>query len=476
MGKGAIWYVPEKAVAGVFAAETKRPIRVKGGFVTCRLEDGRWVSPSVFKRLTGYMPSEQRDAAAELRKTAEGAAVELDNSPVSGFEVVSWEENPYQYATSDYKITGDVVVSDPRGFAVAVSTASFFETLKAAGKGMDGMRLKGEFVYAWRRDGADRSVRLLPVPSREYDEAVRWAAEKKAEIAGKRAAEKFVKAKDLVPGRVYMGVAGLKGPHMYLGVIDTYSRSCHVDAVRNGKYDVKEFAEKEKNQSRQKWIKEVPTSVGKHVFYDMNDGTETPYAVRSSVDRMFSEEVPLPKAVLYSDKSVTATYETVMADVRTSPVFNRIDLSSVGEEAMDFGCFELALEGWELTRGRIKPLRPDGRARSAYPFGEISPAAFKTLDGRWVRVKETSYYGESHAPREHNWEVVDLAGGGRVARLGWRTVFGGVAEYRNTRVDRLFEIVRPAVRVMRFENGEPVRQEHAMHFYPEDIERKAYQA
>ena len=98
-------FIPEKVTLGKFKDYA---------FLTCKFNDEKWVSPSVFERLCGYKPHTQRDSKKELKKAIFNVVDVIDNEPTKGFRFVSYGGNVY--GISDFNDSGNVILRDPRGF------------------------------------------------------------------------------------------------------------------------------------------------------------------------------------------------------------------------------------------------------------------------------------------------------------------------------------------------------------------------
>ena len=78
-------FVPSDIVLGMF----------ESAFATCKYKYDKWLGPSIFKRLCGYAPHDQRDPEQQLKKTIYNAVVTIPNDPVEGFKYFEHNENVY---------------------------------------------------------------------------------------------------------------------------------------------------------------------------------------------------------------------------------------------------------------------------------------------------------------------------------------------------------------------------------------------
>lgn len=432
------------------------------GFVTCRFKYDQWVSSDIFERLTKYRPSTQRDSAAQLRKYAAGVVSEFDNAPTAGFRLVSWGGNPCGYSMTRYDFSGDVVLLDPRGFLVALQLDRFFETLSMCGGSVSEYVLPGEFVYGWSHQ--DKSLALVPTAYQRYEE---WKAASDACMGRSSGRRVGVPKRDMSPGKVYRGEGVLKGDWMYVGVYDTYSAACHMDAYDNGGvYNVGAAMDKESGMLREKWRHVVwPTTKGKMVFYSMRPDKQQ-YAVRSDVSGVFQREIP-PREdgtyaddsgevyMMYSDPSRPATLANVLDDVASSPAFNKIRFTAKPVLApMPFEAFSRALSN--------QPSRfpTDVHGNRSFIF---------TSAGRYVKVQWSNWYANSLPVIK----VFDIGSASSApswtGRLRVYSVsYGSVAA--------AYGRLSPEYPEYTFENGRPVRPEHAVAFAPQDVRKKADRA
>lgn len=471
------YFIPDSVSVGMFGigcsadrAGTEMTPHTVGeyGFVTCRFRYDQWVSPGVFERLTKYKPSNQRDRAAQLRKSVDGSVSEFENGPVSGFKIVAWHANPYDFCTKDYDRSGDVVLEDPRGFMVSLGQDQFFESLKMSGGNVSGHVLSGEFVYGW--ENHTKGLTLVPVSHPEYPGWKKASDACRVKDRGGAAVSK----KDLVPGRVYRAVKVLKGDWMYVGVVDTYSQACHADAFdNNGRYSVDEFVERESGVLREKWHTVWPTTRGKLVFYSMSSQAQQ-YVVRTDVSGVFSCEVrPKPDGtyagedgtayMMYSDRTKPVTFENVKDDMSSSPAFTKIRFTSDPKfRPTPFGAFELDFNGvWREPR--------------VFPFVTRSAAAIVRSGGKYVKLA-----GHCGSGTLRNYTMFDVSATtslpsrgtgfvGRPASRGWGIYAGGGVPTGYVSASGLYSRLSPEYPAYEFENGKAVRPEHAVVFVPHAI-------
>lgn len=190
-------YRPSKFTIGYGDGETENGLKIKIGYPTCKwLREGKWTELGRFSSYTGgYKPHQQRDAEKQLKKDLGLKIEELDNVPISGFQVV---EVHHGYASNDHFIR----VRDPRGFCLALD-ARFIEDvllkwhLGISGNGM----IEGKWFYLWS-DGNFSGIKPeSELAIVQVDDSVLDSQEKKL---------KSYTVEDLVVGTVY-DMASAKG-------------------------------------------------------------------------------------------------------------------------------------------------------------------------------------------------------------------------------------------------------------------------
>ena len=308
--KDISYFIPNTVVVG---KQSDTP-----AFVTCRFKYESWLSPSVFERLTGFKPTNQRDREAQLRKAVTDAVTEVENIPTEGFRLVSWRQNPYGFVGSKYKYIDYAVLADPRGFSFALPGRTFVSMLIGSGGNMSDCVLKGKFVYAWNQA---KSLTLISENNPNY---IKWKTASDAMSDKKNMPSvPAVSKRELVPGKVYRAAKILSGDWMYVGVFDTYSPACHQWAYdHGGKYDIDKFISDESGMLREKWRTVWPTAKRKMIFYSMTPQMQQ-YVMRSDITGVFSHEVDYPDCTMYNS-SLPATFENVLDDVSRNPGFQKI--------------------------------------------------------------------------------------------------------------------------------------------------------
>ena len=190
-------YRPSKFTIGYGDGETEDGLKIKKGYPSCKwLREGKWTELGRFSSYTGgYKPHQQRDAEKQLKKDLGMKTEELDNNPISGFQVV---EAYHGYASNDHFIR----VRDPRGFCLSLDERFIEDVLLKWHLGISGNgEIEGKWFYLWE-DGCFSGIRpeseLVNV---QVDDLVLDSQEKNL---------KSYTIEDLVVGTVY-DMASAKG-------------------------------------------------------------------------------------------------------------------------------------------------------------------------------------------------------------------------------------------------------------------------
>lgn len=190
-------YRPSKFTIGYGDGETKDGLKIKRGYPTCKwLREGKWTELGRFSSYTGgYKPHQQRDAEKQLKKDLGLKIEELDNEPISGFQLV---EAHHGYASNDHFIR----VRDPRGFCLALDARFVEDVLLKWHLGISGSgEIEGKWFYLWK-DGCFSGIRP------ESELASVQVDDSKLDVQDKKL--KNYTIEDLVVGTVY-DMASAKG-------------------------------------------------------------------------------------------------------------------------------------------------------------------------------------------------------------------------------------------------------------------------
>lgn len=190
-------YRPSKFTIGYGDEKTEDGLKIKKGYPSCKwLREGKWTELGRFSSYTGgYKPHQQRDAEKQLKKDLGLKIEELDNSPISGFQIV---EAHHGYTSYDHFIR----VRDPRGFCLALD-ARFIENvilkwrLSISGSG----EIEGKWFYLWKDGYFSGIMPESELANVQVDDSVLDSQEKKL---------KSYTIEDLVVGTVY-DMASAKG-------------------------------------------------------------------------------------------------------------------------------------------------------------------------------------------------------------------------------------------------------------------------
>lgn len=436
--KDVFCFIPKEVVAGKRVA--------KPAFVTCRFMYEHWLSPSVFERLTGFRPTNQRDRAAQLKKAVTDVVAEIENVPTEGFRLVSWTRNPYEFVGAEHKFTDYAVIADPRGFEFAVLWPSFYDIVSSCGGNMSGGVLSGKFVYAWRND-ASKTLTLVSECDPRYAE---WKTASDASAEKKKSdAPPTISKRELVPGKVYRAAKVLSGDWMYVGVFDAYSAACHQWAYdHDGVYNVDKFISDESGMFREKWRMIWPTARGKMVFYSMKPQMQQ-YVMRSDISGIFSGEAPPAQCTMYNSP-LPATLENVLDDISRNPGFQRIDFSGGhGVVSMPFNVFKFWFGNEymaEFDRGMYFPF-----------YNKLRHCMVQTREGYILKIIQES--------RSSTWITYNLT---KIAKdpLHRASLYKtwGYASY-----EQMYNIIQPVCEEFKFENGKRVDPVFSSSFCPKDM-------
>ena len=307
-------FIPEKVTLGRFKDYA---------FLTCKFNDEKWVSPSVFERLCGYKPHTQRDSKKELKKAIFNVVDVIDNEPTKGFRFVSYGGNVY--GISDFNDNNNVILRDPRGFDFPVTLNEFFGLLEANGGNLkDNVLDNIECVYAWSSGKTWRY--LLPTSSPRYakvlENSKRWH--------GKMKDGAYLTKKDLVVGHVYNGDPDkMPGKFMYMGTHDIYSKDFQMYAFSKQSYDAFPFAAKDSQditgESKMVFYKLGATGKGENgCLYSYR--ADEPYNMKSSFSKLIVDEDPNEDGSSFEmyNSTLKCTYANIKADMEESLLFNKM--------------------------------------------------------------------------------------------------------------------------------------------------------
>ena len=183
-------YCPSKFTIGYGDEETEDGLKIKKGYPSCKwLREGKWTELGRFSSYTGgYKPHHQRDAEKQIKKDLGLKIEELDNNPISGFQVV---EAHHGYSSNDHCIR----VRDPRGFTLNLDARFIEDVLLKWHLGISGSGIiEGKWFYLWT-DGCFSGIRPeSELANVQVDDSMLDTQEKKL---------KRYTVEDLVVGTVY---------------------------------------------------------------------------------------------------------------------------------------------------------------------------------------------------------------------------------------------------------------------------------
>ena len=183
-------YCPSKFTIGYGDGETEDGLKIKKGYPSCKwLREGKWTELGRFSSYTGgYKPHYQRDAEKQINKDLGMKIEELDNNPISGFQIV---EAHHGYSSNDHCIR----VRDPRGFTLNLDARFIEDVLLKWHLGISGSGIiEGKWFYLWT-DGCFSGIRPeSELANVQVDDSMLDTQEKKL---------KRYTVEDIVVGTVY---------------------------------------------------------------------------------------------------------------------------------------------------------------------------------------------------------------------------------------------------------------------------------
>ena len=393
MSKYSIRYdfVPSDVVLGMFDGDY--------AFVTCKYKYDKWLALSIFKRICGYAPHDQRDSEMQLKKTIYNAVSTIANEPVEGFKYVDHNENLYSLTYHDEECH-DMTIEDPRGFKVSVTAENFYYMLEKCGFNMkNGVFAGHKFAYAW----IDKDSRFMIVDA-ESDKFKKIREESIA-LKDKVDNKKFLTKSKLEVGKVYKGTEKMPGKWVYLGTHDVYDSRYHLNALNNSEF---RYLTKEEVKAKSKIDSNVAEFLKEKrvVFYNLEGkGDKMPYLMLSSLSKHIDCEVneDLTKHMMLHNGVFPATYENLAADMSKNPLFNMIDLSTYKPHAKklsieEFNKLFAAMYSNHVKYHSIKTLFP---FECGYSYSDC-PKVWSNVYNRVVELHLGSTYYNSG---NNNWSM-----------------------------------------------------------------------
>jgi hypothetical protein len=453
------FFAPNEIAIGLFDFNSNI-----SGFPTCRYMDKGWLKTSTFKRLTkGYMPTQMKDPELQLKKTLYNKVLTLNNDPVEGFYITGLTGNIYGYLTHDYKYSyGDVIITDPRGFQVGIAVKDFIKIL--ASSNISNGKLVGKYFYVWSTD-EQHYFTLIKEGTAEFENAI--GCRKNFESL-ERPKDKSVKKKELIIGCAYTAKKVLTGDWIYAGIYPTYSGKCHIAAFDNNKYDIPAAIENEKKWSSTGYYTQFKTSINKMIFFPDKVDYKYPWVARSDISGIFKNKTKLPSyfnLIDLSSKNVSPTLESINNAISVSPAFQRIDFKRFKYEnkwePLDFEVFNYIFS----LNNNIKITQ--------FPFDKSYNLIIKsnnthsTYNNCWIKLGIDRGWSAKNDITE--WFVWNLS---EIKRLKINNYSLNLFSYKNKYTlshNDMYQLIKPLVPIMYFENGYKVPQQIALKFVPKEI-------
>ena len=259
-------WLPDKIIVGKYDGSVDH--REYGrkelcGFVTCRYKNEKWAAANKFEELCGYKPNTQKDSKKELMKAIENKVDEFENVPVSGFELVSWQENIYCRGNSRRAYEyGFIVLRDPRGFCIEVDENDFMCMLL---NDCDGNLENGKLPKAYSYVFSSTGFLLVAEDSKHYQEAKSYTelhVQRQKAITAHRKTHKL----ELKVGHFYDDKKGDRR-WLYLGKMDWFSQKAWKD-FRNSRFC---------SRYSSKWLYEELLDLQRGFGYHRTDDTKWPW-------------------------------------------------------------------------------------------------------------------------------------------------------------------------------------------------------
>jgi len=375
--------------------------------------------------------------------------------------------NIYGYNTSEYSSvnSGDIVLSDPRGFDFGMKPKDFARLMASAE--ISGGTLVGRYAYARSEDS---SVILLNEKSPDFRRAV------SARENFRKIKPVCVKKKELKIGHAYKAVKVLKGNWIYAGIYDTYSSECHMAAFDCGKYDIDSAIENEKDKTSLNYFINFKTSTGRMVFFPAEFNAKQPWISRTNISGIFEKETKCPQVFRFFDSppvGVPPTVRSIENAIAFNPAFQRIDFARFRVEneweQLDFEIFDSVLKYYRVQDKFM-----------TFPFnGYYCYAIFKASRGFsgsdilkkysdcWLKVTEDGFTYKTDMAR--SWRVINLSSALASKKAETYCSKSDLDVYKNITNEKFYSLINPVVPKLYFENGNKVPQHIAMMFVPADI-------
>lgn len=440
--RSSVDFIPNTVVGG-------RMKNGNGAFLTCKYKMKKWVGEGVFTRITGgYKPHLQRDTTIELKKAIADSAFEFDNVPTSGFKFKGYALN--YYSINEFNHRYNVLLTDPRGFDVAISSEEFFGILSLTGGNMRDFTIENfECVYAW--NNVSSRTFLMSTSDPKYAKLKKQSEE---DIAFKDNT-KYITASKLEVGKCYEGSAFFKGKYVYCGKMDVLSDTARKIAIREQSYSIVDVLAKSSADE---------TGKDKFVFYKLGENGDfhysKPFVSRSGISKCFIHETTWnPRDYKMFDGSGDCTLENIMNALAESPIFNKIDFvkSFRDTELMPRDLFSGALDGYHYNASHDK-------ANAFWPYGIWSAKdvcmsrAFGNIP---VKIVESNSFASKHFKVMKVCKIDD--GSDRYYSYAEKEL-----KMCAHCIDTLYQLVLPASPVIYYTSGKKMPQRYAMFFVPSE--------
>ena len=481
-------FIPDKLIFGKFKEEIENPIDSQDSYETylaipsCRYKNSNWTQVSRFSSLTGFKPNVQRDAEKELNKAVLNTCEEIENVPTSGFKIVSFHDNPYNYCGIPYKYKGDAVIYDPRGFTIQINLEHLARMIEENDGDMTNFELtKVKYVYIAAKDG----ITLIPYDSKRCQDILKAQAE--ASANGKPI---YVKPSQFEVGHAYLTsdcftTKYFKNPagiYIYAGRHDTYSPQVIHHALANCKYP-EYLADFKKNHNSWSAEGEACYEKGYVFFLAQSNGKKISelsldemILIVDSPSKLFCKEVEIDSKWKFPiDKTSPMNIKTINDFMSSCPYFTKIDLNRLFTQyalkPMSFRNFARAVIATNSSNFyRDKGLDKDTTIKP-YPFtyGNYNNICLLSLKYSILgKLSSDAYYSSSTFPTQVEMKDLDALSKRKIhtlvklirssednnsSRYYWRESGHALCTFNDSTIGAMYDAIKPIMPTIFLENG-----------------------
>lgn len=328
-------FVPEKIVVGF----KKKPLCDREAVISCKYNGVVWAAEKFFFEDVGFKPHKQRDAEQNFLKEIKNAVVEFDNTPTSGFKLTTNDSGCRHF------------LIDPRGFKTELGYSELMSLLKATNGNLENFEFK-DHKFAYACDGPKFYPSIVDAETDEFKAAL----EKSHQIVSLEKSKPWIKPKDLVLGKAYIGSDDLMpGIWVYAGKFDVFNQIIHVGQIKDNSKDpnFKNLAQLTRTLTWDSTRQLPGLKLGKNRFLfvkasavenlsklsleEFEISSSKNWMSLSSLDKMLVEEA--------SSLNISkAQFNTLHSLLESSSITNAVDPDSTELQPMDFDTFKQVLD------------------------------------------------------------------------------------------------------------------------------------